>query len=379
MGELVLAYDVKSNNQKSKPRAFYALYTGPNDRGTGHSVSKLSTKAMILTPRCKPIPMPDDVISIVNQMGVDDGPPEGIVFCNIHKELSVEDLYRNVDSQDNNDNASDTSWDKKKDDGQNDNKNIVYDDDVEHDKIDDLNEDLLHLRNRLGDNINDANNGHQYIEEEGILNEDEGQGNDVGNTNNIPLANNIPLGQNKHFGGAYNIDNDNDENNDKENENQNHGRNNGNQISDDDTTGNASYDDDDDDDDRYDGIPEGNHQHDHDPPEGGDHNPEDEEHEEHEDDNVDEPGDDGQDANDIDQLEDETGSVRRRNRRSMHQSLPSGNNGDELNGPYWDQVNSHIYPILGAMVVAKQAGARMMKEYFEIEASKSTPQFGFRK
>ena len=53
--------------------------------------------------------MPDDMISIVNQMGVDDGSPEGIVFCNIHKELSVEALYRNIDSQDDSDNASDTS------------------------------------------------------------------------------------------------------------------------------------------------------------------------------------------------------------------------------------------------------------------------------
>ena len=31
------------------------------------------------------------------------------------------------------------------------------------------------------------------------------------------------------------------------------------------------------------------------------------------------------------------------------------------------------------MVVAEQTGVRMMKEYFEIEASKSTPQYGFRK
>ena len=86
MGELVLAYDLKSNNKTSKPRAFYPLYIGPNDRGTGHSVFKLSTKAMIVTPRCKPIPMPDNVISVVNQMGVDDGLPEGMVVCNIHKE-----------------------------------------------------------------------------------------------------------------------------------------------------------------------------------------------------------------------------------------------------------------------------------------------------
>ena len=31
------------------------------------------------------------------------------------------------------------------------------------------------------------------------------------------------------------------------------------------------------------------------------------------------------------------------------------------------------------MVVAEQVGVRMMKEYFKIEASKSTPQYGFRK
>ena len=86
MGELVLAYDVLSNNKMSKPRAFYALYIGPNDGGTGHSVFKLSTKSMIVTPKCKPIPMPDTVIEMVNQIGEDDGLPDRIVFCNIHKE-----------------------------------------------------------------------------------------------------------------------------------------------------------------------------------------------------------------------------------------------------------------------------------------------------
>ena len=31
------------------------------------------------------------------------------------------------------------------------------------------------------------------------------------------------------------------------------------------------------------------------------------------------------------------------------------------------------------MIVAEEVGIRMMKEYFEIEASKATPQYGFRK
>ena len=36
MGELVLAYNVKSNNKTSKPRAFHVLYIGPNNADTGH-------------------------------------------------------------------------------------------------------------------------------------------------------------------------------------------------------------------------------------------------------------------------------------------------------------------------------------------------------
>ena len=114
MGELVLAHDVQSNNKTSKPRAFYALYIKPNNGGTGHSVFKLVTKSMIVIPRCKPIPMPDNVIKVINQMGEDNGSPDGIVFCNIHKELTMEYIYGNVDSQDDSSCASDTSWDEKK-------------------------------------------------------------------------------------------------------------------------------------------------------------------------------------------------------------------------------------------------------------------------
>ena len=219
--------------------------------------------------------MPDNVISIVNQMGLDHGSPEGI-FCNIHKELSVEDLYDDFDLQDDSSCASNKSWNSKKDGGQDDNKNIAYDDDMEHDEINDLNEDLLHLRNGLGDNINNTNNKRQYIEEGGILNKDEEQGNHFGN------ANNIPLGQNEHFGGANNKHNDYDENNDINNENQDRGGNNHHQVSDNDKIGNSSYDDDD----RYDDNPKYNDQSDHDLPEGGVDNSE---HEEREEDNVDEP------------------------------------------------------------------------------------------
>ena len=35
--------------------------------------------------------------------------------------------------------------------------------------------------------------------------------------------------------------------------------------------------------------------------------------------------------------------------------------------------------MLSSMIIAKDVGVRMMKEYFEIEASKTTQQYGFRK
>ena len=43
------------------------------------------------------------------------------------------------------------------------------------------------------------------------------------------------------------------------------------------------------------------------------------------------------------------------------------------------KMDSHICPMLSEKLVAEQAGIRMMKKYFEIEAFKSTSQFVFKK
>ena len=181
----------------------------------------------------------------------------------------------------------------------------------------------IQLRNGLGDNINDANTKLEYIEQSGIVNEHEGQGNHFGNANNNPQA------QNEHFGGANNNDDDDNNDNNDNKKNQNYGGNNQNQVLEDNTDGNVSYDDYD----VYDGVWEDNHQDDHDSLGGWDHNPVDKE---YADDNVDESRGDDQDTNDIKQVEEDTGVGRRRNRRSMLQALPSANNGTGLNGLYWD-------------------------------------------
>ena len=40
ISELVMVYDVTSNNRTTNSRDFFALYIGPNDSGTGHIVFK---------------------------------------------------------------------------------------------------------------------------------------------------------------------------------------------------------------------------------------------------------------------------------------------------------------------------------------------------
>ena len=47
-----------------------------------------------------------------------------------------------------------------------------------------------------------------------------------------------------------------------------------------------------------------------------------------------------------------------------------------LDGTRLESTDAHM---VSAMMVAEQAGVRMMKEYFEIKASKATSQYGFRK
>ena len=64
-----MAYDVTSSNKTTDPRAFFTLYIGPNDSGTGHTVFKLVTKRLVTTPKCKPKPLVEDVVKVVNEMG----------------------------------------------------------------------------------------------------------------------------------------------------------------------------------------------------------------------------------------------------------------------------------------------------------------------
>ena len=79
-------------------------------------------------------------------------------------------------------------------------------------------------------------------------------------------------------------------------------------------------------------------------------------------------------SNDLDEVAD---PVTRSRLPGMVRGIGPRGNDDWPDGGYW--THTYTCPMLSAMMVAEQVGVRMMKEYFEIEASESTPQYGFRK
>ena len=50
-------------------RAFCVLYIGGNDSGTSHLVFKFSTKQLLTTHQYQPVPMPEEIIQAVNEIG----------------------------------------------------------------------------------------------------------------------------------------------------------------------------------------------------------------------------------------------------------------------------------------------------------------------
>ena len=66
-GKLVMTYDNNARSNKLYPRTLDALYIGLNDNGTDRLILKLSTKQVLNTMKYKLVPMPQDLIEIINK------------------------------------------------------------------------------------------------------------------------------------------------------------------------------------------------------------------------------------------------------------------------------------------------------------------------
>ena len=76
VGEYVQA-EVPTTNKTDKERTVDTLYIGPNNNGAGHYVIKLKTKK-ISVPKMTPLPIPELIIKVVNEMRAKEGEVEGI-------------------------------------------------------------------------------------------------------------------------------------------------------------------------------------------------------------------------------------------------------------------------------------------------------------
>ena len=94
------------------------------------------------------------VIQVVNDMVKQEVTPDEIQFHNIHHELSLSNLFTNIDLYEDDSYASYTDWKIEKE-LDTDLKKLVFNIDVEDNKIADLNkEDIIHLKDGLPDDNN---------------------------------------------------------------------------------------------------------------------------------------------------------------------------------------------------------------------------------
>ena len=93
------------------------------------------------------MPISDNVIQVVNNMGNQEGMPNGIQFRNIYHKLTLADLFAEDNLHDDDSCASNTDWDLNKK-SEEDLKKITFDNHVNDNEVEDLNidnKDILYL------------------------------------------------------------------------------------------------------------------------------------------------------------------------------------------------------------------------------------------
>ena len=90
------------------------MYLGRSDNGSGHSVFKLDTNAVVSVNRVVVIPTPASVTARVNKMGIAEKQLVGVQILDRDGRVTINDLDLNMDNDDDNSNASDISFDHDK-------------------------------------------------------------------------------------------------------------------------------------------------------------------------------------------------------------------------------------------------------------------------
>ena len=101
-----------SSTEKDKERTSDAIYIGRTDNGNGHEVLKMSTGQVVTVNKVTVIPVNNDHIARVNQMGALDGKCDGIVISNFYGDVTINDLDAEAGDDDSNASDNDFKFDK---------------------------------------------------------------------------------------------------------------------------------------------------------------------------------------------------------------------------------------------------------------------------
>jgi hypothetical protein len=101
------------SNSTDQERSVDALYIGRADNGSGHIVFKLNTKQPVSVNRITPIPTTEATIETVNNIGEQEGQPEGIQFSDINGNVTLQDFAENDNDEDSNASDDDFTLDEE--------------------------------------------------------------------------------------------------------------------------------------------------------------------------------------------------------------------------------------------------------------------------
>ena len=109
IGQYVQAHIGGSSlTDKDKERTSDAIYIGRTNNGKGYNVLKMSTGQVVTVNKVTIIPINDDHIQRVNQMGALDRQCDGIIIINFYGDVTINDL--DTEAGDDDSNASDKDF-----------------------------------------------------------------------------------------------------------------------------------------------------------------------------------------------------------------------------------------------------------------------------
>jgi hypothetical protein len=103
----------EGSSSTDKERSIDALYIGCTNNGSGHIVFKLGTKQPVSVNRITPIPTTEAIIETVNNVGEQEGQPEGLQFSYINGNVTLQDFAENDNDEDSNASDDDFTLDEE--------------------------------------------------------------------------------------------------------------------------------------------------------------------------------------------------------------------------------------------------------------------------